>query len=484
MDSVKEIKSGEELRVKLRLGINKIADVVTTTLGPSGNTVIIADEYGDPYITKDGVSVSNYVTLEDPIENIAAKLLKQVAKKTVEEAGDGTTTSICLSRAFINRGFDLLNEEITYKTIKDQLEILETIVVEELFKSSKELQKDNIVDVATIAANNDTSIGDIIQKAYTHSDIVKVEDGNKTNDELITINGMELETGYLDTAFINVANKRAIIYDEPLVLIIRGKLTKLDDIAPLLHKIAGGKPIIIVADHVDEQVRSILRDNYNKGALTIGLVKSPGFAGHRQNLIEDLAIYTGATIIEPHMKYTDVSVFGKLDNINISKTKTIFTNKIISKEVEQRLQDITEVYSNTDKDAMDKLLLQQRIENLNGKIAIIRVGGKSEVEMKERRDRMDDAVLAVKCALEEGIVQGGGCALYKIKIDNLFSKELGAPLQQILFNGATFNYLDNVLDQNIMDPLKVTRCALQNAISVAKTILNTNAIVLNERLWK
>lgn len=480
--NMKEIKNGEELIKKLSDGINKIADVVTTTLGPSGNTVIIADEYGEPYITKDGVSVSNYVTLEDPVENIAAKLLKQVAKKTVEEAGDGTTTSICLARAFINQGFELLNKGVDYSKLKRNLNQLEELVINELLINAKELNKDNIIDVATISANNDKKIGQIIQNAYEHSEIVKIEEGNNTEDDLITINGMQLDTGYLDKVFINVPSKQSIMYDNPKIILIKGKLNKLDNISYLLNQINDG-PIIIVADHVSEQTREILRENYNRGAISIGLVKSPGFAEHRSNLMDDLAIYTGATLLSPHTKYTDVSVIGNLSSITVEKNKCLFTNNLNNINVEEHLSDLKKVYDSLEGE-QDKYLLEQRIEKLNGKISVIKVGGNSELEMKERKDRIEDAVLAVQCALEEGIVQGGGCALYNIKTDNLFEKCLGAPLQKILHNGAEFNYLEDVSKQNIIDPVKVTRIALQNAISVAKTILGTDSIVLNERLWR
>lgn len=491
MESVKEIKLGEGLKEKLLAGVNTLSNVVTLTLGPNGNTVIIADEYGEPYITKDGVSVANYITLEDPVENIAATLLKQVAKKTVEEAGDGTTTSICLAQSLINKGFSLLEEGNNYNDLKKELEKLEEDTVDYLFTESKDLKKENIVNVATISANNDTNIGKLIQKAYNHSPIVKVEEGNKTEDELITINGMELDTGYLDNAFINVPSKEAIVYEDALVLIINGKLDKLDDIATLLRKV-GEQPVVIIADHVHEQVRSILRNNYNSGALRVALVKSPGFAAHRKNLMKDLAVYCGGTIIEPHVKYTGAEVFGHLNNVHIGKYKTIFTNKHNDLETVSRANDLANVF--TDLEAgPEKDLMRQRLEYLKGKVALIRVGGKSEVEMKERRDRIEDATLSVQCALEEGIVQGGGKALLLASMkmtDNRFYSCLSAPYN-IIFKDNTnrdgslkLDLTKNMFTLNIIDPLKVTRCALQNAISVAKTILGTSAMVLNEQLWK
>jgi len=481
MDSSKEIKIGKDVRIGLRDGVNKLANTVLTTLGPMGSTVIIANEFGDPYITKDGVSVSNYITLADPIENIAVTLLKQVAQNTVEQAGDGTTTSLCLAQALINKGFDLLDGNKSYNDIKKDLEELEEKVVKELIKNSKKLKTTNIIDVATISANNDKSIGKLIQEAYEHSNIVRVEEGSKSEDELITINGMQLETTYFDKAFINSRESQSIEYGKIPIILINGKLERLEVIAGLLKQLQSA---VIVADHFSEQVVSILKDNYNRGALNIALVKSPGFGQHRKDLMNDLAIYTNSTLLLPSKEYTIFEGFvGKIDSISVQRDKTIISVNNTSKATSELLSDLAEAYSCIEKGhARD--LLDQRITNLTGKISLIKVGGKSEVEMKERKDRIEDAVLAVHSALEEGIVEGGGCALYRINIDNPFNKCLGAPLQQILYNGADFNYLEDVFKLNIIDPLKVTRCALENAISVSKTILSTKAIVLNERLWK
>lgn len=487
MDSSKEIKLDKDVRDKLRSGVNKLANVVLTTMGPNGSTVIIADEFGDPYITKDGVSVSNYITLEDPVENIAATLLKQVAQRTVDQAGDGTTTSICLAQSFINIGFDLIENGESYNNIKKDLELLEEEVIFQLIKSSKELDISNIIDVATISSNNDEVIGKLIQEAYNHSNIVKVEESNRTEDELITISGMELPTGYFNNAFINKANKQAVEYSEPIVILIKGKLDKVDDISKLLLD-AKNKPIVIIADHFSDQVLSIFKDNYNRGAFSIVPVKSPGFATHRINLMEDIAVYTGATLLSPNIKYSGKEYFGSLKSVYITKDKCILTNSENLVGVDERLSDLKEVLANST-DNNETNMLTQRIENLTGKIAIIKVGGNSEVEVKERKDRIDDAVLAVKSALEEGIVEGGGVALIKssnlIKQNN-FSKCLLYPSEIIQSNSDyTIMFLpdEDMFKLNIIDPLKVTRCALQNAISVAKTILSTKAVVLDKNLW-
>jgi len=321
----KEIVSGDELRDKLIKGVNKLADTVTLTLGPNGSTVIIPDEYGDPYITKDGVSVSNKIKLNDPIENTAATLLKQVAKTTVDEAGDGTTTSICLAKNFINIGFNLINKGTSYNNIKEELEKVEEEVKNNLILKSKKLKFNNIIDVATISANNDKTIGKLIQNAYNHSSIIKIEEGNKFKDELIEVNGIELATGYFNNAFINNRSKQAIEYINPLIMLINGKLNELEGISRLLQLI-GDRPIIIIADYFSESVLNIFKMNYNNGALKVGLIKSPGFATHRKDLMQDIAIYTNAEVLDPNIKHIDINKLGTLDSIISFKDKTILTN--------------------------------------------------------------------------------------------------------------------------------------------------------------
>jgi chaperonin GroEL len=494
MGENKEIKSGKELRDKLKEGINKLASAVSVTLGPNGGTVIIANEFGDPYITKDGVSVSNYVELDDPIENIAAKLLKQVAEKTVELAGDGTSTAIVLACALINKGFSLLDSGIPYKTLKIELELFEKNVTKYLIESAVVLNKKNIIDVATISANNDVAIGELIQKAYNHSTIVKVEEGVSIEDSLVLIDGMELDTSYFSNSFINKADQQAVEYEDPLILLIDGKLDSLDNIKKILLDIKT-TPLVIIADYFTDQVMSLLKDNYNRGALNIVPVKSPGFAGHRKNLIYDIADYSGAIVLSPFTKQADMSYLGKLKNIFITKHKCTLLNDVNNEVAIKTLSNLESTLKLAT-DSNDIALLTQRITNLTGKVALIKVGGSSEVEMKERKDRIDDAVLAVKSALEEGVVEGGGVALIKAgnKLDkNNFLDCLSTPYR-IIFNYPVSNkdreskfiseFPLDMFKQNIIDPLKVTRCALQNATSVAKTILSTEAIVLDKRLWR
>lgn len=475
-----EIITNKDLYDKIKSGINKVAKAVLVTMGPNGKTVIIANERGEPYVTKDGVSVAKYIVLKDPIENIAATLIKDVAKKTVEEAGDGTTTSICLAQAFINTGFDLLEQGVPYETIKKELNYLLEYTIKHLTENSKKITDDDIIYVANIACNNDIDIATIINNAFKHSKVVKVEETSQSEDCIETVTGMQLHTSYFDKSFINDGKTRSIKYDECSLIIIDGKLDSLKPISSLINQT---QTVVIIAEHFSQSVISILKDNYNRGALNVALVKSPGFAQHRKDLLQDIADYTGGEVLVMSKTYNNGNVMGQLKSIHVTKEKTTILPKQDYPKCYNKIIELSDILKGN-VEGYDKELLQQRLDNLLGKISIIKVGGKNEVEVKERFDRYEDAVKAVGCALEEGVVEGGGCALYKIVFDNLFQKCLGYPLQHILYNGADFKYLENVINYNIIDPTKVTRCALENAVSVAKTILSTEAIVLNESQWK
>jgi len=468
----KEIYKEKEAREGIIEGINRLADAVLTTMGPNGGTVIISDHSGDK-ITKDGVSVASEISFKDPIQNIGANLIKEVAKLTVALAGDGTTTSICLAKAFINKGFKLISENVSYNIIKKELEELEIKVIKELGEVAIKLNRTNIIDVATISANNDVQIGKLIQKAYNHSDIVRVEEYIGREDLLETVNGMRLNTSYFSKAFINNGKKQAIEYDEVKFIIKRGKLESLKSIYKLLE---GNQdlPIIIMADHFTEDVLSLLKTNYNKNYLQIGLVKTPGVGGHRKDLVSDIIEYTGAKALSS----SEGVYFSRLDSVFINKDYFDLCKK--DADVSEYANNLKETL-NLEENTNSRDLISQRITNLNGKVSIIKVGGSSTIEMKERKDRVDDAVLAVLCALEEGIIAGGGITLNNMNIDNLFSSCLKEPLKQIQSNGSDLKECSNqdLLDKNIIDPVKVTRCAIQNAISVTKTILGTKTIVLN-----
>lgn len=476
---MKEIYTGKEMRDLLLSGINKLADTVTLTMGPNGKVVGITNFNGEGYVTKDGVSVANDIVFKNYIEDYGAKLIKEVAQKTVEQAGDGTTTSICLAQAFINKGFELIDKGASYSEIKILLDSLELKTLHYLKKYSKKLTKKDIIHVATISANNDKKIASLIDKAYKHSKIVRVEESDNEEDILETINGMQLDTSYFNKAFINNEKKRAIVYNKCKFILVDGKLENINQVKDYLSGIQE-LPVIIIADHFSDMIVSLLKENYNEGRLKIGLIKSPGFAGHRRNLMDDLKKYLKLSIGNK-----DVRV-GEIDSIYADHTKVIISKKDPNRDDIPNLKSLLK----SESDKSTKRLIQERIDMLEGTLSIIKVGGNSELEMKERKDRIDDAVLAVRSAMEEGLVEGGGVTLSKIEGAIYYDKEdkfnfigvLSKPYKIIkpevdLLNNDMFNL-------NIVDPHKVTRCAFQNAISVAKTILNMEAVVVNDRIWR
>lgn len=478
---MQEIYFKQDFKDKLISGINKLKDAVASTMGPEGKTVIITDEYGKPYVTKDGVSVAKAISFKDSIENSAAIMIKEVAQKTADEAGDGTTTAIVLATAFINNLKDFNSKEV----IKAFDEIIPK-VIEQLKANSKELKREDIKYVATISANNDSKIGDIIQQAYNHSDIVKVEESNNNEDTIELITGMKLDVSYFSKHFITDERKGACNMTNPYVLLLDGKFENLEIFKYPLQKAAEeDKELLIITEHVSDNALRLLETNVLSGNIKLCVIKTPGFAQHRKDLIKDLSYFTGAKIVNDLTNIVNVNVLGILDSAKINKTSSLLI-KSDSINIDEYLYEIKELTK--DNDPLSKI----RYENLNGKAAIIKVGGGSELEMKERYDRYDDAVKAVQCALEEGIVEGGGSVLAQIsfkhdtddKILLQIYNALRSPNRTIYENmNLTTREIYGMFEQNIIDPLKVTRTALENAVSVAKTILSTETIVLNERQW-
>ena len=463
----KEIILGKEARELIKEGINDLAEVVLVTMGPEGKTVIIPDENGQPKVTKDGVSVALAVSFQDDIKNVGAKLIKEVAKKTVREAGDGTTTSICLANAFINVGFELLTKSLTANELKG-LEKLEIETIKQLEKVARPVKGRDIKHVATIASNNDEAVGSIIKEAFKHSNVVRVDKGYKTNHTITKIDGMELRSGILDQAFINVGSSKAIVYGEARLLVVEGHLNSLKPVAGLIQKLDIDEVLIIIADEVSDSVTKILRDNYNKGALKVGVIKSPGHAQHRANLINDIKI--ACNVQDNNLGY--------IKSIKATTEKTVIEYER-NEAVEARLKDLKILFKDTHED-YDKELLQQRIDLLEGSVAVIKVGGNSDIEIGEVYDRIEDAVLATKCAIAEGVIEGAGyalrCAVGTIE-PNPFAVCLRAPFDQLKVNGFDELTIKSYYDEGILDPVKVTKVALINAISVAKTVLGIEAIV-------
>lgn len=488
---MKEIIKKEEVYSVIKDTVKEIAEVVQFTYGPNGNTVILVDDEGNPYATKDGVSVAKSIQYNDSYKNIIATLIKQAAKKTLDEAGDGTSGSICLSNSFIQKGFKLLEEGHSYSDIKKQLETLLGYVTIRLEELARNIEKEDLYRIGYISSNSDEEIADIVDKAFKHSNRVKVEEGDSFKDELVEINGMRLVASYFNQAFINNESKYNIEYKDSFIILIDGKLTKLETISNILQKVTN-KPIIIIADHFEDNIVNILKENYNRGALQIALVKSPGIGNFRRNVMKDISIYTGATLLNPNKTYTETAYIGTIDGIEVNKEHTTIFKKKFNKEVSKRIKELN-IYLQQDINNNEKELVQQRIDQLSGSTSIIKVGGKSDIEIKERRDRIDDAVRAVSCAIEEGVIEGAGLSLVKIALEREFKNDfmdcLYTPYLTLFgLEDVHIKKRDIILHskklENVLDPLKVIRCSLENSISVAKTILGTKAIVLPEQLWK
>lgn len=488
---MEEIYFDKEGRDKLIEGVNKLNRAVSSTMGPNGKNVIISDRNSGKYkVTKDGVSVAREVSFKDPIENIGAQLAKQAAEKTVEDAGDGTTTATVLTTAFVNNLKDFNTVDIN----KAFDEIIPK-VIEQLKLNSRELKHEDIKHVASISANNDLQIGELIQQAYNHSDIVKIEESSNTEDILDTLPGMSLPVSYFSKHFITNQSKGVCEFNNVNTLIIDGKLEKLENFRSVLELTQQpNNSLLIIVEDIHEQALRKLETFVLSQILPICVIKSPGFSKHRKDLLQDLCDFTGSTLITDLSKSYNTDVLGKLQSCKISKNNSILV-KDDNIDITNKLEILNELFKDSELTEYDKDLIKQRIEYLKGKISIIKVGGKSELEMKERFDRYDDAVKAVACALEEGIVQGAGLALYH-SIQNIYNlkydettpyhfimKSLLSPYDTICKNGICIPVMNDMFEQNIIDPLKVTRCALENAVSIAKVILSTEAVVLNETEW-
>jgi len=484
---MEEIYFKKEARDLLFSGIQKLHDAVASTLGPNGKTVIITDERGKPKVTKDGVSVAREISFKNAVENIGAQLVKEVCELQVKQAGDGTTTAIVLANAFIQNLKDFESKDIN-KAFDDII----PKVIEQLKLNSKELKREDIKHVATISANNDIQIGELIQQAYNFSNIVKAEESNNLEDSLETVEGMKLDVSYMSKMFTNT-NKETCEFTNPSVLLLDGKLEDLLLFRQIFEKVsANSEELLIITEYVSpKELRKLESLVLNKN-IKVCVIKAPGFGPVRKDYLRDLSDFTGADIItvQSNKSYLP-SCLGKLGSCVINKNNSLLI-KHEDVNVEDIVNSLTELSKNKELTDYDVEILNKRISNLTAKASIIKVGGGSEIEMKERKDRYDDAVLAVACALEEGIIEGGGEALRKI-VDNIeiFKSDLNnsirisltGPVNRIITNGAIFKNSDNMFEQNIVDPLKVTRCALENAVSIAKTVLSTDTIILNERQW-
>lgn len=481
---MEEIYFEKEARDLLFNGIQKLCDAVSKTMGPNGKTVIIPDntEFNKYKITKDGVSVAREISFKNAIENIGAQLVKEVAELQVDLAGDGTTTAIVLANAFIQNLKDFDSNEIN----KAFDEIIPK-VIEQLKLNSKELKHEDIKYVASISANNDIQIGDIIQQAYNFSNIIKVEESTNQKDTVDLIDGMQLDVSYFSKHFVNNLKKGECVFEDPSVFIIDSKITDLLPLQGVLNSFAqSGKPLLIIAEDVSEKELRKLESNVLSGNIQLCVIKAPGFGPVRKDFLRDISDFTGAEIITVINKATTNS-FGKLKSCKITKNNSLLI-KHDDVDVADIIENLTELSKSKELTKHDVEIVNKRVENLTAKVAVIKVGGGSEIEVKERYDRYDDAVKAVACALEEGIVEGGGLALYWANdmIMDMFMYHEACAIFKALDtpkNIINANHVKNMFEQNIIDPLKVTRCALENAVSIAKTVLSTDCIVLNKNEW-
>ncbi len=517
----KEIIFSDDARNRLFEGVRKLNDAVKVTMGPRGRNVLIQKSFGAPAITKDGVSVAKEIELKDTIENMGAQLVREVASKTNDEAGDGTTTATVLAHAIFKEGLRNITAGANPIEVKRGMDKFAEAVTAELKAAAKKVEgKKEIAQVATISANSDASIGDLIAEAMEKvgkDGVITVEEAKSINDELSVVEGMQFDRGYLSPYFITNAEKMQVELASPFVLLFDKKITNLKDLLPVLEQIQKtGKPLLIIAEDIEGEALATLVVNKLRGVLNISAVKAPGFGDRRKAMLEDIAILTGGAVIAEELGRTLESAtladLGQAERIVIDKDNTTIVNGAGEKSaIDGRITQIKAQIAETTSD-YDKEKLQERLAKLSGGVAVIKVGAATETEMKEKKDRVDDALNATKAAVEEGIVAGGGSALIKAgakvalslsgdeKIGaQIVSRALFAPLRQIAanagfdagvvanavatnasathgFNAANGEYVD-MFAAGIIDPVKVGRIALQNAVSVASLLLTTEATV-------
>jgi chaperonin GroEL len=519
--TAKAIKYGEKARRKMMRGIDILADAVKVTLGPKGRHVLINKTWGAPRITKDGVTVAKEIELADRFENIGAQMVKEVASRTSDEAGDGTTTATILARAIYREGSRLVAAGVSPMAIKRGIDKAVALVVEELKKMSKPVrdQKD-IAQVGTISANNDSAIGSLIAEAMEKvgkQGVITVEEAKAMETTLKVVEGMQIDRGYLSPYFVTDPAKMVVNLEEPYILLHERKISTMRDLLPILEQVAKtGKPILIMAEDVDGDALTTLVVNKLRGTLHCAAVKTPGFGDHRKAMLEDIAILTGGRAITEEMGLDLQTVLledlGTAKRITVDKdTSTIIDGGCDRKALEGRIKQIKVQIEDTTSH-YDKEKLQGRLAKLAGGVAVINVGAATETEMQEKKDRIDDALNATRAAVEEGIVPGGGVAYLRAMMVleatalpgeeqlgvELLKRALGAPVKQIAanagfegavvlsnvmenqgnfgFNAETGTYED-LMKAGILDPTKVSRFALQNAASVAGLLMTTEAMI-------
>ncbi|MCK9140623.1 chaperonin GroEL [Haemophilus influenzae] len=521
--AAKDVKFGNDARVKMLKGVNVLADAVKVTLGPKGRNVILDKSFGAPTITKDGVSVAREIELEDKFENMGAQMVKEVASKANDAAGDGTTTATVLAQAIVNEGLKAVAAGMNPMDLKRGIDKAVSAVVSELKNLSKPCETSKEIEqVGTISANSDSIVGQLIAQAMEKvgkEGVITVEDGTGLEDELDVVEGMQFDRGYLSPYFINKPETATVELDNPYLLLVDKKISNIRELLPVLEGVAkAGKPLLIIAEDVEGEALATLVVNTMRGIVKVATVKAPGFGDRRKAMLQDIAILTAGTVISEEigmeLEKATLEDLGQAKRIVINKDNTTIIDGVgdesqIKGRVAQIRQQIEESTSDYDKEK-----LQERVAKLAGGVAVIKVGAATEVEMKEKKDRVDDALHATRAAVEEGIVAGGGVALVRaaakvaanLKGDNeeqnvgikLALRAMEAPLRQIVtnsgeeasvvasavkngegnfgYNAGTEQYGD-MIEMGILDPTKVTRSALQFAASVAGLMITTECMV-------
>ena len=522
----KEINFDVEARDKLKAGVDALANAVKVTLGPKGRNVVIGKKFGAPQVTKDGVSVAKEVELKDPIENMGAQMVKEVASKTADIAGDGTTTATVLAQAIINAGLKNVAAGANPMDLKRGIDKAVEGIVSDLKKNSKEVGSDNdkIKQIATISANNDETIGSLIAEAMKvvgNDGVITVEEAKGTETEVKTVEGMQFDRGYLSPYFVTDTEKMITELENPMILLYDKKISNMKELLPVLEPVAqSGKPLLIIAEDVDGEALATLVVNRIRGSLKIAAVKAPGFGDRRKAMLEDIAILTGGQVISEErgltLENTTLDMLGSAEKVEIDKDNTTIVNGSgNSDDIKARVGQIKAQIESSTSD-YDKEKLQERLAKLAGGVAVLYVGAPTEVEMKEKKDRVDDALAATRAAVQEGIVPGGGVALIRaldsietLDGDNddevtgiaIVRRAVEEPLRQIISNaggeGAVivqkvkegkddFGYnartetFDNLYKAGVIDPTKVTRIAIENAASIASMLLTTECVIVDE----
>lgn len=522
----KQIYFDVEAREKLKKGVDSLANAVKVTLGPKGRNVVIGKKFGAPQVTKDGVSVAKEIELADPIENMGAQMVKEVASKTADIAGDGTTTATVLAQAIITAGLKNVAAGANPMDLKRGIDKAVLSVVADLKKISREVGSDNdkIKQIATISANNDETIGSLIAEAMKvvgNDGVITVEEAKGTETDVKTVEGMQFDRGYLSPYFVTNTDKMIAEMEHPLILIYDKKISNMKELLPILEPVVqNGKSLIIIAEDVDGEALTTLVVNRLRGSLKIAAVKAPGFGDRRKAMLEDIAILTGGQVITEERGLTlenaTLDMLGTAEKVEIDKDNTTIINGAGQKDsIQARIGQIKAQMESTTSD-YDREKLQERLAKLAGGVAVLYIGAPTEVEMKEKKDRVDDALAATRAAVEEGIVPGGGVALIRAMdaLDSLtgsnddettgiaiVKRAIEEPLRQIIANAggegavvvqkvregkADFGYnartdqYQNLYEAGVIDPTKVTRIAIENAASIASMLLTTECVIADE----